>query len=199
MFRKQKTYPPETKAVTQVPSFSKRKKKDTGAFNSFFLKKLFLHHHKSTTLFPFHPEHQQKLGLQDHAQVTTSCCYHHYRPSLGSIAAAPCWQHCPAFFHRRSRRARRGVAERALGLALAVREVASRRRPLQRAAKAGLAHHAPQPFVDAHHQLDLALVVVGRRGRVGRPAPRTRAWGGEMAVSWEALRLTSIVEQRGAA
>ena len=41
MFRKQKTYPPETKAVTQVPSFSKRKKKDTGAFNSFFLKKLF--------------------------------------------------------------------------------------------------------------------------------------------------------------
>ena len=80
-----------------------------------------------------------------------------------------------------------------------MREVASRRRPLQRAAKAGLAHHAPQPFVDAHHQLDLALVVVGRRGRVGRLAPRTRAWGGEMAVSWEDLRFASIVEQCGAA
>jgi len=196
MFRKQKTYPPETKAVTQVPSFSKRKKRHR-CFQFLFSKKTFLHHHKSTTLFPFHPEHQQKLGLQDHAQVTTSCCYHHYRPSLGSIAAAPCWQHCPAFFHRRSRRARRGVAERALGLALAVRAVASRRRLLQRAAKAGLAHHAPQPFVDAHHQLYLVALVVDRRGRVARA--RTRAWGGEMAVSWEALRLTSIVEQRGAA
>ena len=131
--------------------------------------------------------------------------YFHYSIQIHHLSARSRTSHnllllpsLPAF-HRRSRRAGRGVAERALGLALAVREVASRRRPLQRAAKAGLAHHAPQPFVDAHHQLDLALVVVGRRGRVGRPAPRTRAWGGEMAVSWEALRLTSIVEQRGAA